>query len=96
MLHLIYIGRHAETIERFSKTRRRGSFMPCQLHVDKASEFIDKIREKFDIVILIRADGSSQTDIPDIESLQKEIFRESISRSLAEGFTYTARTIRNT
>ena len=50
MLHLIYIGRHADTIEQFSKIAE-GAFYAIQ-NSRKASEFIDKIREKYDIVIL--------------------------------------------
>lgn len=53
MLHLIYIGRHADTIEQFSKIAE-GAFYAIQ-NSRKASEFIDKIREKYDIVILFRA-----------------------------------------
>ena len=45
MLHLIYIGRHADTIEQFSKIAE-GAFYAIQ-NSRKASEFIDKIREKY-------------------------------------------------
>ena len=51
MLHLIYIGRHADTIEQFSKIAE-GAFYAIQ-NSRKASEFIDKIREKYDIVIFL-------------------------------------------
>ena len=49
MPHLIYIGRHTATIEHFSKIAE-GAFYAIQ-NSKKASEFIDKIREKYDIAI---------------------------------------------
>ena len=60
MLHLIYIGRYEKTIKRFSKLPKEEFYnvITC----DKAIKIIDKIREKFDIIILYE-----QT----IESLRK-------------------------
>ena len=76
MLHLIYIGRHADTIEQFSKIAE-GAFYAIQ-NSRKASEFIDKIREKYDIVILFEQRIISK-DIPEI---RERNFREYISLSL--------------
>ena len=78
MLHLIYIGRHADTIEQFSKIAE-GAFYAIQ-NSRKASEFIDKIREKYDIVILFEQRIISK-DIPEIQYLRRN-FREYISLSL--------------
>lgn len=49
MLHLIYIGRYEKTIKRFSKLPKEEFYnvITC----DKAIKIIDKIREKFDIII---------------------------------------------
>ena len=69
MLHLIYIGRHADTIEQFSKIAE-GAFYAIQ-NSRKASEFIDKIREKYDIVILFEQRIISK-DIPEIQYLRKK------------------------
>lgn len=68
MLHLIYIGRYEKTIKRFSKLPKEEFYnvITC----DKAIKIIDKIREKFDIIILYEQ-TNIQTDIKDIESLRK-------------------------
>lgn len=64
-----YIGRHADTIEQFSKIAE-GAFYAIQ-NSRKASEFIDKIREKYDIVILFEQRIISK-DIPEIQYLRKK------------------------
>ena len=69
MLHLIYIGRYEKTIKRFSKLPK-GEFYNVAT-CDKAIKIIDKIREKFDIIILYEQ-TNTQTDIKDIESLRKK------------------------
>lgn len=69
MLHLIYIGRYEKTIKRFSKLPK-GEFYNVAT-CDKAIKIIDKIREKFDIIILYEQ-TNIQTDIKDIESLRKK------------------------
>lgn len=69
MLHLIYIGRYEKTIKRFSKLPK-GEFYNV-VTCDKAIKIIDKIREKFDIIILYEQ-TNIQTDIKDIESLRKK------------------------
>lgn len=68
MLHLIYIGRYEKTIKRFSKLPKEEFYnvITC----DKAIKIIDKIREKFDIIILYEQ-TNIQTDIKNIESLRK-------------------------
>ena len=60
MLHLIYIGRYEKTIKRFSKLPKEEFYnvITC----DKAIKIIDKIREKFDIIILYEQ-TNIQTDI---------------------------------
>lgn len=68
MPHLIYIGRHTATIEHFSKIAE-GAFYAIQ-NSKKASEFIDKIREKYDIAILFEERDLSK-DIPEIQYLRK-------------------------
>lgn len=69
MLHLIYIGRYEKTIKRFSKLPK-GEFYNVAT-CDKAIKIIDRIREKFDIIILYEQ-TNIQTDIKDIESLRKK------------------------
>ena len=69
MPHLIYIGRHTATIEHFSKIAE-GAFYAIQ-NSKKASEFIDKIREKYDIAILFEERDLSK-DIPEIQYLRKK------------------------
>lgn len=68
MLHLIYIGRYEKTIKRFSKLPKEEFYNVATC--DKAIKIIDKIREKFDIIILYEQ-TNTQTDIKDIESLRK-------------------------
>ena len=67
MLHLIYIGRYEKTIKRFSKLPKEEFYNVATC--DKAIKIIDKIREKFDIIILYEQ-TNTQTDIKDIESLR--------------------------
>ena len=69
MLHLIYIGRYEKTIKRFSKLPKEEFYNVATC--DKAMKIIDKIREKFDIIILYEQ-TNTQTDIKDIESLRKK------------------------
>ena len=69
MPHLIYIGRHTASIEHFSKIAE-GAFYAIQ-NSKKASEFIDKIREKYDIAILFEERDLSK-DIPEIQYLRKK------------------------
>ena len=69
MPHLIYIGRHTATIEHFSKIAE-GAFYAIQ-NSKKAGEFIDKIREKYDIAILFEERDLSK-DIPEIQYLRKK------------------------
>ena len=69
MLHLIYIGRYEKTIKRFSKLPKEEFYNVATC--DKAVKIIDKIREKFDIIILYEQ-TNTQTDIKDIESLRKK------------------------
>lgn len=69
MLHLIYIGRYEKTIKGFSKLLKEEFYNVATC--DKAIKIIDKIREKFDIIILYEQ-TNMQTDIKDIESLRKK------------------------
>ena len=69
MLHLIYIGRYEKTIKRFSKLPKEEFYNVATC--DKDIKIIDKIREKFDIIILYEQ-TNTQTDIKDIESLRKK------------------------
>ncbi|WP_291583675.1 sugar transferase [Bacteroides sp.] len=69
MLHLIYIGRYEKTIKHFSKIPKEEFYNVATC--DKAIKIIDKIREKFDIIILYEQ-TNTQTDIKDIESLRKK------------------------
>lgn len=69
MLHLIYIGRYEKTIKRFFKLPKEEFYNVATC--DKAIKIIDKIREKFDIIILYEQ-TNTQTDIKDIESLRKK------------------------
>lgn len=69
MLHLIYIGRYEKTIKRFSKLPKEEFYNVATC--DKAIKIIDKIREKFDIIILYEQ-TNTQTDIKDIESLRRK------------------------
>lgn len=52
MLHLVYIGRYERTIEHFSKQVKESFYHV--LTYAKATKIIDKIREKYDIIIFIR------------------------------------------
>ena len=69
MLHLVYIGRYERTIEHFSKQVKESFYHV--LTYAKATKIIDKIREKYDIIILFEQTGI-QKDIPDIEYLRKK------------------------
>lgn len=69
MLHLVYIGRYERTIEYFSKQVKESFYHV--LTYAKATKIIDKIREKYDIIILFEQ-TDIQKDIPDIEYLRKK------------------------
>lgn len=69
MLHLIYIGRYEKTIKRFSKLKKEGFYNVSTCA--KAINIIDKIRERYDIIILYEQ-TNIETDIKDIESLRKK------------------------
>lgn len=69
MLHLVYIGRYERTIEHFSKQVKE-SFYHVLIYA-KATKIIDKIREKYDIIILFEQ-TDIQKDILDIEYLRKK------------------------
>lgn len=68
MLHLVYIGRYELTIERISKQVKE-SFYHVPTYA-KAIKIIDKIREKYDVIILIEQTDILK-DIPDIVYLRK-------------------------
>lgn len=69
MLHLIYIGRYEKTIKRFSKLKKEGFYNVSTCA--KAINIIDKIRERYNIIILYEQ-TNIETDIKDVESLRKK------------------------
>ena len=69
MLHLVYIGRYERTIEHFSKQVKESFYHV--LTYAKATKIIDKIREKYDNIILFEQ-TDIQKDILDIEYLRKK------------------------
>ena len=69
MLHIVYIGRYERTIEHFSKQVKESFYHV--LTYAKATKIIDKIREKYDIIILFEQ-TDIQKDILDIEYLRKK------------------------
>ena len=69
MLHLVYIGRYERTIEHFSKQVKESFYHV--LTYAKATKIIDKIREKYDIIILFEQ-TDIQKEILDIEYLRKK------------------------
>ena len=69
MLHLVYIGRYERTIEHFSKQVKESFYHV--LTYAKATKIIDKIREKYDLIILFEQ-TDIQKDILDIEYLRKK------------------------
>ena len=69
MLHLVYIERYERTIEHFSKQVKESFYHV--LTYAKATKIIDKIREKYDIIILFEQ-TDIQKDILDIEYLRKK------------------------
>lgn len=69
MLHLVHIGRYERTIEHFSKQVKESFYHV--LTYAKATKIIDKIREKYDIIILFEQ-TDIQKDILDIEYLRKK------------------------
>ena len=69
MLHLVYIGRYERNIEHFSKQVKESFYHV--LTYAKATKIIDKIREKYDIIILFEQ-TDIQKDILDIEYLRKK------------------------
>lgn len=98
MLHLIYIGRYEKTIKGFSKLPKEEFYNVATC--DKAIKIIDKIREKFDIIILYEQ-TNMQTDIKDIESLRKKypgIYMVLVMNSLTqqESLQYLKAGINNT
>lgn len=68
MPNFIYIGSHAPTIQCFS--RISGGTFYSMPNYKKAIDFIDKIREKYDIVILCEH-SVPRRDIPEIERLRE-------------------------
>ena len=80
MLHLVYIGRYERTIEHFSKQVKESFYHV--LTYAKATKIIDKIREKYDIIILFE-----QTE----RHPGHRISTEEISRNIhgtCDGFTH--------
>ena len=69
MINLVYIGRYERTIEHFSKQVKESFYHV--LTYAKATKIIDKIREKYDIIILFEQ-TDIQKDILDIEYLRKK------------------------
>lgn len=69
MLHLVYIGRYERSIERFSKQVKESFYHV--LTYAKAIKIIDRIREKYDIIILFEQ-TEIQKDIEDIQYLRKK------------------------
>lgn len=68
MLHLIYIGRYEKTINRFVQFCKEAFYdVPTSA---KAIKIIDKIREKYDIIILIEQ-TEVEKDVTDIQTLRK-------------------------
>lgn len=98
MLHLIYIGRYERAIEHFSKQVKE-SFYHVFTYA-KATKIIDKIREKFDVIILFEQTDPKK-DIPDIEYLRKKypgIYMVLVMNSLTkeESLQYLKAGINNT
>ena len=69
MINLIYIGKYERTIEHFKKQVKESFYHV--LTYAKATKIIDKIREKYDIIILFEQ-TDIQKDILDIEYLRKK------------------------
>lgn len=69
MQYLIYIGRHEQTIEHFSKLTKE-AFCAVPTY-QKALNIIDKIREKYDIALFYEQ-VTLQKDITDIQFLRKK------------------------
>lgn len=98
MLHLVYIGRYERTIEHFSKQVKESFYHV--LTYAKATKIIDKIREKYDIIILFEQ-TDIQKDILDIEYLRKKypgIYMVLVmdSRTKEESLQYLKAGINNT
>ena len=98
MLHLVYIGRYERTIEHFSKQVKESFYHV--LTYAKATKIIDKIREKYDIIILFEQ-TDIQKDILDIEYLRKKylgIYMVLVMNSLTkeESLQYLKAGINNT
>lgn len=69
MQTFIYIGKHEQTIERFS--RLRGITFYAISNYKRATELLDKIREKYDTVILFEQ-RALEKDISEIKYLRKK------------------------
>lgn len=98
MQYLIYIGRHEQTIEHFSQLTKE-VFCPVPSY-SQAIKVIDKIREKYDIVLFYEQ-VNIQKDIIDIQFLRKEypglymiLVTEALDRE--EGLSYLKAGINNT
>ena len=98
MQYLIYIGRHEQTIEHFSKLTKE-AFCAVSTY-QKAINVIDKIREKYDIALFYEQ-FTLQKDIIDIQFLRKKypgiymvLITESLSRE--ESIEYLKAGINNT
>lgn len=98
MQYLIYIGRHEQTIEHFS-TLTKEVFCAVS-NYRKATVIIDKIREKYDIVLFYEQ-VAPQKDIVDIQYLRKRysglymvLITEKLDRE--EGVKYLKAGINNT
>lgn len=98
MQYLIYIGRHEQTIEHFSKlTKEAFCAIPTS---QRAVSVIDKIREKYDIALFYEQ-TALQKDIIDIQFLRKKypgiymiLITETLKRE--EGIEYLKAGINNT
>lgn len=98
MQYLIYIGRHEQTIEHFSKLTKE-AFCAVSTY-QKAINVIDKIREKYDIALFYEQ-VTLQKDIIDIQFLRKKypgvymiLITEKLSRE--ESIEYLKAGINNT
>lgn len=69
MQTFIYIGKHEQTLERFS--RLRGITFYAISNYKRATELLDKIREKYDTVILFEQ-RALEKDISEIKYLRKK------------------------
>lgn len=98
MQYFVYIGKHAKTIELFSKLTTGIFYSASNSH--KAIKVLDKIREKYDAALFFEQVNLSN-DIADIRALRKMypglymvLVTESISKE--EGLEYLKAGINNT